>query len=587
MSSKVRWTFALPWLLVLIALLFAAQMVLARFASSAVEDMGEESLDAKVEVGRASVSLVSRRLSLRRFSVASASDPTRCLVEVDRCDLHFEPAALLRKRLVIDHGIASGVRFGAPCDEHARAQPDDAMPIRRDTWLDAHAADAARDWLGRLDERFHGKLLEQLESIRLTEQLLARWPQQHEAIRDRAAKLRARTSELQAAVRKAQINPLRHVEFLEAMPEQIERLREDLVRLSDELQNLPSAIDADRRAIVAARKHDEQFLREQLQFERIDASSLTAYLLEQQLSGPLADTLDWLHWMRRVAPAEPAPRPSRRRGQEVVFAGCERAPDVLLRTLEIRGTGRIGQQTLPLAGTLTDWTDQPRLHGQPTRLRLTSASPVPLELQATIDRTGPVPRDQLLIDCDRLLLPNVQWGSTDQLRLAVAPSAATVNVSLRLEGERLSGDIQLVQKQVELTPQLSDELDRAGVERELTEALSRVEALATRVSLGGTLSAPQCRIWSNVGPAVAEALDRALTRSVERYRRQLLADSQQRVDERLAQLDRQLSEAQAAFLSQLAESSGHLTALADEQRRPLRLTIEHMGRRLPADSLFR
>ena len=40
MSSAVRWQFALPWLLALIALLFVAQMVLSRLASSAIDSGG-------------------------------------------------------------------------------------------------------------------------------------------------------------------------------------------------------------------------------------------------------------------------------------------------------------------------------------------------------------------------------------------------------------------------------------------------------------------------------------------------------------------------------------------------------------------
>jgi hypothetical protein len=220
------------------------------------------------------------------------------------------------------------------------------------------------------------------------------------------------------------------------------------------------------------------------------------------------------------------------------------------------------------------------------RLELNTRGSLPLQLQATIDRTGPVARDQLLVDCS-FVLPKLSLGSSDKLRLSLAPTAATLNISITLDGDKLSGDIQLVQKQVEIKPSVSDELARFHVDQELEKTLGDVRSLATRFSLSGTLDEPQCRVWSNLGPAIAEAMDRAVARTATSYTRDALAQSQERVNRRLAEFDRQLADVQGELHPQLATSATALDQIAEGNRPGPRLTVEQLGRLLPADSLFR
>jgi hypothetical protein len=221
------------------------------------------------------------------------------------------------------------------------------------------------------------------------------------------------------------------------------------------------------------------------------------------------------------------------------------------------------------------------------RLRLATRGSLPLKLQATIDRTGPVARDQLLVDCGGIVLPKLQLGGTSRLGLSLAPTTATLNISITLEGEKLYGDVQVVQRHVQITPTVDEELAELRLDAELAETLGKVTALATRISLSGTLSEPKCRVWSNLGPAVAEALEHALARTADEYARTVLAESQQRVNVRLAQLDRQIADQQGALLPQLASAADALHELSADDVPTHRLSVEHLGRRLPADSLFR
>jgi uncharacterized protein (TIGR03545 family) len=591
MKGWIRWRYVLPRLGAIVVVATLAQLGLSPLVRWLVIESGERTVQASVEVGETNVSLLGGDVVLREIRVANARAPMRNLIEADRCELDLEAGALLHKQAIVDHGTLTGLRFGTPRDTSG-ALPDVEFDTASslNSLLDEKAMKVAREWLDKLHSRFQQNVVDQLHSVQLTEDLLRRWPVQYAELKDRVTELRQQTNNLQTQARAAQDNPLRHVSALEQLPNDVAKISENLSALSREVEALPDLAETDRRAIVAARRHDEQFIRDQLHFDAIDSSVLTAYLMQEELAGPVADLMGWMQWVRRIVPASAElSEAKRRRGQDVCFAGCLRHPDLLIRALDLRGSGRLGGQSFELAGTLTDVSNRPALCNQPMRLKLTTTGSLQIQAQATIDRTGPVAKDQFLVDCGGIVLPKLQLGRSDKLRLSIAPSTATLNIRVELEGDKLSGDVQLVQKQVQIMPSVGEELDRFQVVEALEDSLRDVHMVSTRVSLSGTLDRPQFELWSNLGPAVAEAMNRTIEKAASTYARQALAESQQRVDERLAELDRQIADEQASLKPQLTASTDALKQLLGGRNGDTknRLSVEQLGQQLPANSLFR
>jgi uncharacterized protein (TIGR03545 family) len=494
---------------------------------------------------------------------------------------------LLHKQAVVDHGTLTGLRFGTPRSTSGALSNKDDSTSPACGWLDAQAANATRDWLDQLHDRFRVTVSDQLQSVKLTGELLERWPQRYSELKNRAAEIRRETTNLQTQAQAAEANPLRHVDELERLPGDIARIRADLAALGREVEALPDLADADRRAIVAARQHDEQFIRDQLHFDSIDSSTLTAYLLQEQLTGPVGELMGWVAWVRQIVPATEKPgEPKRYRGQDIYFAACEPRPDLLIRALDLRGSGRIAGQPFDLCGTLSDFSSKPALWPQPIRLRLATTGSLQIQLHAVIDRTGAVAKDQFLVDCGGIVLPKFRLGGSDKMRLSIAPSTATLNVSITVEGNKLSGDIQLVQKQVEITPSIGEELAILPVEHALEQSLRSINFVATRVSLSGTLDRPQLELWSNLGAAVSEAMNGSIQDASTAYARAAITASQQHIDEQLAQLDRQIVDEQTSLKPQLAASTDVLRRLMGSDGKN-RLSMNEVGRQLPADALVK
>jgi uncharacterized protein (TIGR03545 family) len=400
--------------------------------------------------------------------------------------------------------------------------------------------------------------------------------------------LASRERQLRERLDTALTNPLRHKNALNQVRSEISKLQRDFDDLAADVGRLPEIIETERREIVALRHQDENWLRDQLRVSTIDEDALTAFFFPMQISQSVEDAIGWLRLMRDLAPAEPQPAPSTgRRGEEVFFAGCERTPQFLVRSLALHGVARVGGQPVEIQGNLSDFSSAPALHASPIRLHLTATGSLSLVVDANIDRRSSVARDEVLVTCSGIVVPETCLGLKDRFQLVVAPSVGALSLNIVLEGTKLSGDIQFAQPQVQLIPVVVGTLRDASLAAAFNEALGDVNGLTTFVVLRGTLKEPSVTLTSNLGSAVAHGLRVALQSIEDQHVGRLLAAAKQQTDQQLARLGQQLADEQAILQPQLSQAADQLKELAGQQKSPHRISKEQLGRHLPIDSLFR
>jgi uncharacterized protein (TIGR03545 family) len=580
MTRNLQWQTAVPRVLMVVVALLAAQFGLGRLVRSMIPRSSRAITGSRLDVNHARVAMLDRQIVFNGLRLENPQAPAQNWIEADHVVLDVATRPLLYKQAVIDRGTVSGLRFGSSSAD------GDRQATRATLMVNEWAERKTKEWLARANEQFGKNWVRQFKSVRLADELCAQWPERSARIEQQVRTLKQRATELQQRAEAAQSNPLRHENKLQGLPGQVAALRNDVAQVDVELDNLLATLDSDRRTIVAARQQDEYFLRERLRFEPADASALSAYLLCDQVARPLDELLGWLRWTRSIAPAERAqPRPAR--GEDVLFAGCRPAPDLFIRALELRGTSRLGGQPVELRGVLTDFTTAPSSHAKPIRLRLKSTGAQPVELQAIIDRTGSSPRDELIVSGSGIALPKLELGRPDELSLTLAPSQSSLSAHLVVNGESLVGEIQLVQNRVQPIPTLYGNLSMVPLAATLNQTLQKANGLTLRLSLSGSLTEPKCTLWSNLGPAVAEAMELALERAAVDRSEQLLAQARRQVDEQLAELERAATQQHANMIAQVTGATGNLERIALQQTARPRLSQEQLGRRLPTNSLFR
>lgn len=262
-------------------------------------------------------------------------------------------------------------------------------------------------------------------------------------------------------------------------------------------------------------------------------------------------------------------------------------PGVLLRSLELRGEADFFGRPIPFRGIVSNLATTPSAHGEPIRLWISSTDATALKVRATIDRTRGRVREELVVEAQEIPVKSQSLGHPEQLHLAVAPSTGTLTASVNVDRDKLSGEIQLVQKRPGFTTVLKCQGKNSPIGESLEQSLGELDSLTTRISLTGTIDRPSCELTSNLGPAVAAALARGLQQHADARTRQVLADAQRQVDERLADVERQLAERRKRFAIRTAGMPDRIDAIARSQTRRERMSSEQLGRRLPTTSILR
>lgn len=586
-----RWGYLLPRLAILCVLWAASEHGVAWLLKWSITSAGPTITGARVEVADVRASLLHTRLAIKGLQIADPDRAMHNLASAELVELDLDTSALLRKKAVVNHGIVRGLRFSTPRIEsgHLPATEIGEVCAFTDNSFDpgsTAASDIAANWLADIEQKLSLDARAQLESVRLAEELAKKWPAEYDSLSAAATQLKAEVEQLTIDTKAANQNPLRNADFLRTLPTRIKALQQQARDLQTRLRSLPGLIDDDRERVLAARERDERFIREKFNVESLDARDLAAYLLNEQLNGPVDELIEWLRWARRLVPSKSeAPKFERSRGEDILFAGVKQFPDLLVRTVDVHGVARFEGRPLEIAGTLTDFTTDPQLHGKPLRLRLVTRGALPVQVQAIVDRTGQTPRDELLAVCNGLALPKLSLGQPERMTIEVGPSAVAMQLAVLLEGDQLTGNVELAQKQVQVAASLPNGLGTPEIQRALTDSLRRVNDISTHVVMSGTLSSPTVEIRSTLVPAMQDALHGTVVAIIDNQREKLMTTARTETDKHLTVVRTKVESATAEIAPLLAQPEQMLAKLlGPDLAKPF--SADQFGR-LPGGSLFK
>ena len=561
-----RWKYLLPRLAILLILGLIVRYGLDPTLKWALVTGGESAVGAKVDVGELTTSLVDGQLVVKKLAIVNPQSPMKNILEATDSTMQLDMNALLHGRVVVTDGLVSGLQFDTDRESSGAlaktASDTDTGPSVFDPLL-ARADAMGEQWLNDLSDRLSVDVVDQLKSPMLAKQLQDRWPQQYEGLRQQVDSIRAQGKQLEAEIKAIKANPLRGLEKLPALQQQVTQLQQEVKLVQQQIGNLPKQAEADRQAVLAARQQDEQFIRQQLQFDTLDGEGLTQTLLGKPVNDGLVTALGWIRWARDQIPAGSNDlKEHRGRGTTVVFTPPQ--PDYLVEQLQIEGSASVNGKSLQLTGMLTGVSDAPQLLDEPARLQLSGSDALQWNVNIEIDRRDDTARDKLLLICPEWGMAQRTLGNADKLAIEMGEGVAQFKVELDLRGDELSGEVLFAQESLELTPRLAKSPSK-NLSAVLDGALAGVQRLEAKVSLTGTLEKPKVTIASDIGNQVAAGFNASVKSLVQNRADGLLAKSREQVDAQLAKLTKLREQAQQELLGQLGEGQellGQLAALS-------------------------
>lgn len=566
----MRWSYLLTRFFILALIVIAVWIGKDPLLRYAIIQSGQSMTGAKVEIGKVHSSLFEGKIYLSELAIVDPRSTMQNLVQAESAFLKLNPQNLLRRELVIEKGSTSQLVFGAP-----RTTSGALGSVARDenqtlaTSVFSHSNEPLeQDWLDQFLYQNGQNSTTELETIRVAQKIQQTWPnrikEQHQVVLE----LKGELKRVNALLQIQDPNPLRDQKRIDKASSKLVRLREKSESLRQKLQQLMTTAESDRDSLFAAKERDQKRISESGIVNQFDRDVISRVLLSSEQQKYADDVVRWFAWFRNAVPnPETDLELSPKRGVNIRFAGQQPQPEILIKSLDLDGEGRLANQHFHFSGVAKNITTQPKLHDQPVTFQLRAQGKHHVVVECSLDRRQDVWRDSLNIHSPNLSLPNQNLGDESRLAVDVSPCRMQSDVKLSTVGDRLSGNI--IFRHSEFVVQITKLQQLAGGQ-DLADYvnldLATLDQYEVKAEFSGTLAKPEVKFTSDLGAKLAKVMNKVSKsrafQLVEKQKKQL----EQVLDQHFEIMDKQIivkiSELAAALneeSSTIAELSKNLT----------------------------
>ncbi len=534
----IRWTYLGPRLALAAGLILGTWLALNPGLRFVLVTVGRNVLSSRVEIGSVRTSLLETRLELRDVAIADPYEPSKNLIQAARLTIDIDGKALVQQKLVVHEGSLCGLRIDTPA-EGAENRVSSDWTVKLDQ---ASLLEPTRRWLDRLATLLSDELtqeLESLESVRLARELTERWPAEYESLVGRVDAVREKADQLRQLAQSEPDNATAALEAYQQAVEDLNALRQEMATIRSEADRLAVQVLQDKEAIQVARQRDLEHFQERLDLARLEPEALSHYLLGPETADQMLAVVDWIRWAaeRMSDHAAEVDTPLRPRGTTVCFSGQRRYPDFLIEALAVDAEIPFGGRPVAVRGRMTNVTNQPRLVGRPSVLCLEASGDVQVRAKATLDHTGDVPHNYVVIDSPNFQLPGRVLGDAQSLAVRVEPGMAHLWMDVELTGNVVRGRLMARQDEVVLVPKVAAAWGGEEMEtrlRTIGDQVDRIEVAAGFLAEGDDLS---WELKSNLGNRLVNGFEQVVRAEIDARAQALAVAVSQRIDNEMAQVD--------------------------------------------------
>lgn len=515
---------------------------------------GQTAVKAKVDMPVFETKFFPPRVHMTNVAFANRNKPGTNLIQFAELTGEIDGFALAKGSYIVDKASITGLNWSTkradsgllpqypqePEDPNAPNYSDELMKLGKD-W--------GKNLLDRAKLEYDPR---RLETVRLADQLEDEWKDSIDAIEVKVKGLEGKVKLIKSTVdgaKKGDTNK-KIDNYLKVADDSL-RLLKEVEAMKGELEVLPGKAKEDLKALDEARKRDTAEIRRKLNDLVLDHNSLSEFLLGPTLNLRVQQTLEWLHWVNgRVDEIAHPPKPERFVGEDILFPNKFPLPKYMVRLVELKGEGDIGGHLMTVEGDIKDVNSDPKLVGKPFVARLNATGFGHAELKASLDRTQDLPVDDLDLEYTYEEPIKLELGDKDSFVLHVAAERSKWTGAIRSENGNLSGTIYMVQRPARFQPEVKEKLDER-LQRLISHSLDGVSKVEATVMLSGTVTKPQMKLKTNLGPAIANGIKDAIGNELSAQQDALVAQLDEKFKAKKSQLITQFNGKYGAITEQL------------------------------------
>lgn len=525
----MRWGYLIPRLIIVaIIWAFFAFGFDPLLHYSATESL-QAITDAKADIETVETGFFPPRGSINHVALASASKPGTNLFEFERMNFSLAGGPLLRRSYVVDEAQVTGVRFGTSRNDNGQLERDDdedsggpAIP----PWLTDKLKDAGDEWLENFTEQAKAQVdPNRLETYRVGNELYAKWDGRFKEIN-----LQIKTTKEQLETLEQQVKEAKEGDTIDQIQKYLQvaakadlMIRESRALANDFKTSVPVEARNDFARLDQAQKNDREMVANSIRMLKPDARRISESLIGEEMYVQLQQMLTWVEFVRSsVGNVKGPPAPERYRGRDYLYPILDPTPKMLCRRMLINGELMLSNVPTPFEAVLTDVTSDPKLHGKPALLQVTTAGELPVHLAIRHDATQDIARTDLAADYVDLNPQQLAAGKIDGDRLTASLSNMRWKARMTLVENQIAGQIDVTSDfgSSDFQTKSPYATALAGVTQDTLASISTVNAT---IQLNGSILKPNVTMNSDLGQKIASGFETAFAANLPMMKEQAVS----------------------------------------------------------------
>jgi uncharacterized protein (TIGR03545 family) len=506
---------------------------------------------AKVEIQHLSSNWEDGKLFLKNLKVADAENPMSNLMQADLAYLKFNLATLKHRRLEIEEGRLIGLVLNAPRTESGALNSASSTGSTGTTVAANNAAvlsapltdrtglknrktsdQIGKHWINQLppgniySSADRGSVpVQNFQSA--FKQIQNQFNQQLTAFSQRIDSLAPQLQTVSAELSKERFpNPLRDqdtwgksIELLDQWQAQADHIRQQLSQESKKLEQHRNSI----KEIADQESHRI----DEISFSHpFRAETVNQLLLSNEQHRLIEEIMDSIIHIRsslsKGAELTAATNDSQRLDKTFRFPRLTYQPQILIKKLDLEGSGRFADRRMNFVGTAHNLTSHPEWTAEPTHVELRALGKQNLMLSYSRQNQSANSRESIEIQWPDFNLPETEMGHDQSMLAAISPGRqVTAKIVLQIQDNQVQGQIQLHHSNVALhLDHLHELLGGNEIRLRLNQGLSQINQFQSRATISGSLLDYQVTLHSDLGNQFEQLADKLLTERGELQKQQ-------------------------------------------------------------------
>jgi len=552
----MRWKGFIALAAIAAAWILVTALFLDRWIESGLEAAGRAMIGAKVEIDGLDFRFSDLSIQWRRLQAADAGHPMQNLLETGPAAFKMSPAALFRKRIVIDEMTLEGVKSGTPRTTSGALPKKPPKPkTGKPDFLDTVKARLKNEVESMPVMKFDPDALKRKLNL---DSLIAvtgiRTPAKVDSLKQDAALAVARwdgfvktfhpdedLKRIQSDFQGLEPQKIKTVQEALSLVDKARSSQKTLAAISDTFQVAQKAIRADVGRITSFAAQVDDWIRQdyravaqKAQLPDLSVRSIAKMLAGGAVTAKADQYLGYYQTLRKYLPKK-SDRPEKKavprlKGQDIHYANRHAYPAFLIRTIRISGqTGSsAGQPGVMLGGEIRNVTSQPWVIGKPATVDLSGGTndQRSVSVQAVFNHVTEAASDSFHVRFGNTSLNHVTIPDSKYLPAQIQTGKADFDLVLRFKDEDFLGrfDMQAKNLGFDFGQTQSKDLFMNVVR----SVIGRMNLITLDVRAAGKRDDFQFNVDSNI--------DNLVSNELRQMGSQALADAEARIKSRLNQI---------------------------------------------------